>query len=148
MSYTGNEISNYSHAIVTAIGVSALGGCECFRQTDEADGFVFVTPDGEGTIRRTITTPDPSWTVRLPDGRTATHIDPVIAINNAVDATMVGTFIVEIEPGSDAMQSRADVGAVLRELGEKIDGDGWTGEGTIQDGNGNSVGRWTFHDFN
>jgi hypothetical protein len=84
MSYTGNEISNHSHAIVTAIGDSVLGGCEDFRQTDEADGFVFTNPEGEGTIRRTITTPDPSWTVTLPDGRTATHVDPTTAINRAV----------------------------------------------------------------
>lgn len=59
-----------------------------------------------------------------------------------------GTFTVEIEPGNEAMRSRADVGDILRELGEKIDGDGWTGEGVIQDRNGNPVGRYTFHNHN
>ncbi len=56
------------------------------------------------------------------------------------------TFTLTIELGNDAMQTRADIEGVLRELGQNIaymsdlpeSGD----DGKIMDLNGNTVGSW------
>ena len=55
-------------------------------------------------------------------------------------------FVLRIDLGNDAMQTRADIEEVLRKLGKNLaymsdppeDGD----EGKIQDINGNTVGEW------
>lgn len=63
----------------------------------------------------------------------------------------LGKFVLEIEPGNEAMQTGEDVAEALSEIAEYIrtsEPTAWNGEATIRDANGNSVGRWTFHDFN
>lgn len=56
-------------------------------------------------------------------------------------------FTVEIELGNDGMRTNADVAAALEALAQRLEdlGAGWAppqAEGTIMDGNGNTVGRW------
>lgn len=58
-------------------------------------------------------------------------------------------FVVEIELGNHAMRSKRDVADALCRLAVRlgeIDGD--PGEGIVRDLNGNTVGRYTFHDHN
>jgi len=60
-----------------------------------------------------------------------------------------GRFVVEIELGNEAMATPRDIAEALTRLAERlkqIDGD--PGEGVIRDINGNTVGRYTFHDHN
>lgn len=59
-----------------------------------------------------------------------------------------GRFVIEIEPGNAAMSTVDDVADALHRLANRIGGQGWVGEGKVGDVNGNTVGRWTFHDHN
>jgi hypothetical protein len=58
-----------------------------------------------------------------------------------------GKFVVELEPGN-ALQTPDDVAAALRDVADTVLAlpTWWEGDGAILDRNGNSVGRWTFHD--
>lgn len=60
-----------------------------------------------------------------------------------------GRFVLEIEPGNVGMQDAGHVSEALRKVAGRLDfGKGWEGDGVVQDANGNTVGRWTFHDHN
>lgn len=64
----------------------------------------------------------------------------------------LGRFVLEISPGNAAMLRGRDVAVALRDVAAKLDGEefayGWVGEGNVRDGNGNTVGRFTFDDHN
>lgn len=68
---------------------------------------------------------------------------------NAADRKPLGRFVLEIEPGNAAMLSADDVADTLEKLAAAFDGEReWRGEGSVLDDNGNTVGRYTFHDHN
>jgi hypothetical protein len=72
-------------------------------------------------------------------------------IEEADDDEARGKFVVEIEPGNAAMQTANDVAGALRKLADKLERESafdWSGEDKILDANGQSVGRFTFHDHN
>lgn len=56
-------------------------------------------------------------------------------------------FVVEIELGNAAMQTREDVADSLDILAARLRNTS-EDEGTFRDLNGNTVGRFTFHDHN
>lgn len=65
------------------------------------------------------------------------------------DLGEAGSFVLTIEPGNEEMRRGGDVAEQLRELAERLAHSVvWEGEGPIIDRNGNTVGRWTFHDHN
>lgn len=67
------------------------------------------------------------------------------------EAAGPGRFVLEVEPGNEAMQTTRDVVEVLHQAAEaihRVEHMAWEGEGKIRDRNGNTVGRYTFHDHN